>query len=219
MLAAGGTTTSSSQGHAPDIGLLLRDLRHDAFWIRERAAEALGDSRSPEAVSGLLSALADATSTVRERVAEALARIGSDQALAGLKETLGEKEANDVLRRVWAKQAVDERHQIRLEQITDALHHALSHGAYAERWRAAQTLWRLEGSQMIEALLQVLQVSDVEHRAQGRAEASPNPPASRPDEYMLFDALSRQDFQAAWQMARDLARRNSDVVEFKWRHD
>ncbi len=80
--------TSAPQDDAPDVRQWLRDLQHDSFWVRERAAEALGYSRSPEAIRGLQNALSDTTSTVRARAAEALARIGSEHALASLFNTL-----------------------------------------------------------------------------------------------------------------------------------
>ncbi len=100
--------------------------------------------------------------------------------------------------------------QTHLEPTTDELHHALRHGVYAEKWRAAQTLWRLEGSRVIEVLLHVLQ--EPAPGSGDREDANADGTVAKADEYTLFDALFRQDFQAAWHMAQDLAQMNTDYA-------
>src|SRR5687767_38618 len=197
---------SASQDNTPDVSQLLQDLRDDRFWVRERAAEALGYRGSQAAISGLLRALQDVTSTVRERAAESLARIGSEQALAGLLDTLGNEKVTEMLTRAGSKEVLDHVHHIRAEQTTDTLHQALHHDLYAQRWQAAQALWQLKGAQAIEALLQALQEPEPEGRDQIARPESRQDISDRPDEYTLFDALSRQDFQAAWHLAQDLVR-------------
>lgn len=205
---------SASQDGAPDVSQLLQALQDDQFWIRERAAEALGYCHSQDAIAGLLQALDDTASTVRRLAAEALARIGSEQALAGLLETLGDEKATEILTRVGSKAAVAHLHHRRLEQATDRLHQALRHDLYAERWQAAQTLWKFKGYQAIEDLLEALRETDLENRDRIREDASLRPIASRPDEYTLFDALSRQDFQAGWHIARELARMDAEYAAY-----
>ncbi|ETX07360.1 HEAT repeat domain-containing protein [Candidatus Entotheonella palauensis] len=200
--------TFASQADAPDISQLLHALRSDSFWVRERAAEALGHSRSQDAIADLVGALEDTTSTVRERAAEALARIGSEQALAGLFDTLGEEKANEILARARSNEAVDRAHQAHSEQTIDQLQKDLRHEFYARRWRAAQALWKFQGSQVVEDLLQALQEPAPELSSRILDDSI----SSRPDEYILFDALYRRDFQAAWYIARDLARINSDYA-------
>lgn len=205
---------SASQDDAPDISQLLQALRDDQFWVRERAAEALGQSGSQDAVAGLLQALEDRTSTVRTRAAEALARIGSDQALAGLLDTFGYEKTAEILTRVGSKRAVRRVNNMRSQQATSMLRQTLRHDLYKQRWQAAQTLWKIKGYQAIEELLQALQDADLEHRDRIREDASLTPLSCRPDEYTLFDVLSRQDFQAAWRMARDLAQMDSEYAAY-----
>ncbi|MDH3603346.1 MAG: HEAT repeat domain-containing protein [Candidatus Tectomicrobia bacterium] len=205
---------SASQDDAPDVGQLLQDLRDDRFWVRERAAEALGHRRSQDAIAGLRRALEDTTSTVSKRAAEALARIGSEQAHASLFDTLGEEKATEILTRVGSKKAVRHVQHMRLEQATERWHEALRHDLYAQRWQAAQTLWKSKGYQAIEELLQALQDADLENRDRIREDASLRPLSCRPDEYTLLDALSRQDFQAGWRIARDLAQMDAEYAAY-----
>jgi HEAT repeat protein len=196
--------TSASQDNVSDVSQLLKDLRDDRFWVRERAAETLGYRRSQAAVTGLLAALGDATSTVRDRAAEALVRIGSEEALTGLHDTLGREKVTEILSRTGLQEVVDDVQQIHLEQTTDTLYEALRHDLHAERWQAAQGLWKLQGAQAIEALLQALREPEPESQHQSQQDARPASISDRPDEYTLLDILARQDFQAAWRLAQDL---------------
>ena len=205
---------SASQDDAPDVSQLLQALRDDRFWVRERAAEALGQSRSQDAIAGLLRALEDTTSTVGRRAAEALARIGSDQAVDGLLDTLGYEKTTEILTRVGSEKAVSHLHHMRSQQAPDRLQQALRHDLYAQRWQAAQTLWKSNGYQAIEELLQALQESDLENRDRIRKDVSLRPLSFRPDEYTLFDTLSRQEFQAAWNIAQDLAQMDSEYAAY-----
>ena len=204
-------TASAAPGDAPDVRQLLQALRDDSFWVRERAAEALGHSRSPDAIPGLLHALQDTTSTVRERAAEALIRMGSEQALTGLLKTLGEEKANEILARVGSKEAMDQVHQMRSEQVANRLQQDLRHDLYMQRWHAAQALWKLKGAQAIDDLLQALQEADPEAKRL-RPGASPRALFDQPDEYTLFEALSHQHFRTAWDMARDLAQMDPEYA-------
>jgi HEAT repeat protein len=206
--------TSVARDGEPDLHPLLQALRDDAFWVREKAAEALGASRSPDAVSGLLSALEDRTSTVRERAAEALARIGSERALRGLSATLGEKKANEILARVGATEAVEQAGPMPEEQMTSALQQDLRHDLYEQRWHAAQELWNLQGFQAVEDLLQALQEPALEHRSHTPNDVAAGSPISRPDEYTLFDVLSHREFQAGWHLAQDLVRMDPEYAAY-----
>jgi HEAT repeat protein len=196
--------SSASQDNTPDVNRLLQDLQDDRFWVREQAAEALGYSASQAAIAGLLHALEDKTSTVRERAAEALARIGSEPALTGLLGTLGNEKVAAMLTPAGSKEVSDQR--------TDRLHQALRHDHYAQRWQAAQALWKLEGAQAIEALLQALQEPEPKTPDQIRQDPDPASIADRPDEDTLFDALSRQDFQTAWHLAQDLVQMDAEYA-------
>jgi HEAT repeat protein len=158
--------------------------------------------------------LEDPTSTVRRRAAEALAHIGSDEAITGLLDTLGDEKTTEILTRAGSKQAVGHVHRTRLQHTTGKLHQTLRHDLYAQRWRAAQTLWKIKGYQAIEDLLQALQDADLENRDRLREDARWRPLSSRPDEYTLWDTLSRQEFQAAWHIARDLARMDSEYAAY-----
>jgi HEAT repeat protein len=185
---------------------LLQDLQNDAFWVRERAAEALGRHASPEAIAALQGALDDATATVRERAAEALGRIGSDPALAGLADALGERQASETLARLGAHEAVARLQHVRTAAEVERLRQDLRHSLYERRWDAAQALWALQGAPAVEALLQALRESSLP----GQPQIEPRPLADGPDEYIIFDALSRREFQAAWNMARDLVRMDAE---------
>lgn len=57
-------------------------LQHEYFLVRERAAEALGQLGSAQAVDALIAALQDEDSCVRERAAVALGKIADPQLLA-----------------------------------------------------------------------------------------------------------------------------------------
>jgi HEAT repeat protein len=204
--------TSASPDHTPDVKELLRDLRDDRFWVRERAAETLGYRRSQAAITGLLAALGDVTSTVRERAAEALVRIGSEEALTRLHDTLGREKVTEILSRTGLQEVVDDVQQIHLEQTTDTLYEALRHDLHAERWKGAQALWKLKGAQAIEAFLQALQEPEPESQHQIRQDASPAFIPDRPDEYTLLDLLAGQDFQAAWRLAQDLVQVDAEYA-------
>ena len=59
---------------------------------REEAAEALGETRRPEAVELLSMALEDADEDVREAAVDALAEIGGDTAIGLLQKALADQD-------------------------------------------------------------------------------------------------------------------------------
>ncbi|MEH2128935.1 HEAT repeat domain-containing protein [Nostoc sp.] len=143
------------------VTFLSNSLQDEDFYVRMRAADALGKIGNQEGVSALIKALQDEDSDVRMRAAEALGKIGNQEAVSALIKAL-QDEYSDV--RMRAAEALG---KIGNQEGVSALIKALQDEYSDVRMRAADALGKIGNQEGVSALIKALQdeYSDVRMRA------------------------------------------------------
>jgi HEAT repeat protein len=177
----------------------LQKNKRDASWeyVRAAAARALGQIRGDEALTALVKALEDRSSSVRGSAAKGLGQIGGELAVAGLTRALDDKEmfvrsrAVEALRRIGGADAVA------------ALLHTLKRddNSYV-RWQTAKALGEIGDTAARAGLIEALQDPNewVRHWARAALEQLDGKPASA----RLLTAYEEKDRAAYESSAADL---------------
>lgn len=153
--------------------------------VRERAAEALGRTKSVGAVLALLSALDDRNRYVAIRAAWGLSLISSDVALPYLAKALDAPQPAVVERAAWALGRMD-------RAARRVLVAALEHSSPIVRKSAAAGLWRHAcmgfKSKKVERLLTAMLEGDLGHAAitLKRMQSPKDPPYRYPPQSSFF---------------------------------
>jgi HEAT repeat protein len=136
------------------IPLLIKDLEHSDFKIREKAAEFLGKIGSEVAISSLIKALEDPVQDVESIAAEALCQMGSELAVPDLIKALKKSNSNVCWRAAYILQFIGS------EIAIPWLLNALEDSSWDVRYHAAQALCHIDPQQMINKLLNALEDSN-----------------------------------------------------------
>lgn len=143
------------------ISKLLKCLEDSEYYVRTKAAEALGKTHSNNAIDPLVKALSDQESSVRYRAAYALGQIATEDAMKALLKAL-EHTDSDV--RVSVVYSLG---QIGTDEAIDGVMQALKDPDYNVRAKAAEVLGKNSYYGGINALLQAL--TDKDHYVRWRA--------------------------------------------------
>jgi HEAT repeat protein len=111
----------------PNVSALIRDLNGKNPHVRQKAAEALGETGDVRAVEPLIQALKDKDNWVRQKAAEALGKIGDARAIEPLLQALDEEDDSarhgiiEALARMGEKGVLD--HLIKILDNKDSGNH------------------------------------------------------------------------------------------------
>ncbi|GET40636.1 HEAT repeat domain-containing protein [Microseira wollei] len=137
---------------------LQQALNDEDWYVREKAAEALGNIGNPQAVPALIAALKDKDSFSRTNAAEALGNIGNPQAVDALIAALNYE---DWFVRIKAGEALG---KIGNPQAVDVLMSALNHEDMSVSMNAAEALGKIDNLQAVDALMLALNDEDQDVR-------------------------------------------------------
>jgi HEAT repeat protein len=109
VLAAGALGVAAGADAMPDLLKILSDERETQF-LRQKAAETLGELRDPRAIPILVAAIDDGESEIADSAAEALRRIGGQQVIQALLAQISGKggDGRDARLLYWATELSDE---------------------------------------------------------------------------------------------------------------
>ena len=205
-------------GNTEAVSALITALTDEDYWVRARAAKALGQIGSAEAVPSLITTLTEAealgqigsaeavsalittsfrdeTKWVRARAAEALGQIGSAEAVSALITSFRDKSYGNGLRR----KAAEILGQIGSAEAVSALITALTDEDRLHRSKAAEILGQIGSTEAVSALITALKDEDPRAAAKALGQIGSAEAVSA-----LITALTDEDYWVREQAAEAL---------------
>ncbi|NET06988.1 MAG: TIR domain-containing protein [Symploca sp. SIO2B6] len=217
------------------ISLINKALEDQHYYVRRRAADALGNIGTEAAVPALIRALEDEDSDVRVTAAETLGKIGSQAAIDALISALeaqdysvrwsaasalgkiGSEAAIIALIRTLEAQDYSVRESVASalgdigsEAAIPALISALEAQDYSVRWRAAEALGKIGSEAAIPALIRTLEAQD--YSVRWRAAEALGKIGSEAAIPALIRTLEAQDYSVRWRAAEALGKIGSEAA-------
>ncbi|NES22333.1 MAG: hypothetical protein F6K41_26280 [Symploca sp. SIO3E6] len=183
---------------------LIKSLKDSSSYVRERAADALGEIGSDATVPALINTLEDSDSDVRWSAADSLGKIGSNAAIAVLIQALEHSDSR------VRRNAADSLRKISSDAAIAALIQALEHSDSRVRRNAANSLGEIGSDTAVPELIQALEDSDSDVRR--NAADSLGEIGSDIAIAALIQALEDSNSKVRWRVAEALVKIGSDAA-------